>query len=280
MLARDVVEGFCSGLHKSPHKGFSVEFKEHRAYAPGDDLRTIDWKLFGKTDRLYIREREEETNLRCTLLVDASGSMAYRGSRATMSKFDYASRAAAGLAYLLIRQQDSVGLMTFDSAIREHIPPRARPKHLSLILAALDRTAPGEETDLGPVFRAAAPRLADRGLLVIFSDLFGDLDALKTAIAHFRHAKHEVIVFQTFDPDELDFPFRDWTQFASLEGASVRHTVDPAQVRASYLAKLADFRDRLTAECSRQRVTLVPLSTDRPPSDALAEFVAMRRRTP
>ncbi|MCP4510302.1 MAG: DUF58 domain-containing protein, partial [Fuerstiella sp.] len=153
VLAKQVVEGFCSGLHRSPHKGFSVEFKEHRAYSPGDDIRTIDWKLFGKTDRLYIREYEEETNLRCSILLDSSGSMAYSGSRATgVTKHDYAVSTAACLAYLMLQQQDSVGLVTFDKQVRRYIPPRARPKHLQAIINELKKQTPEFETELGDVF--------------------------------------------------------------------------------------------------------------------------------
>ncbi|HAD59260.1 MAG TPA: DUF58 domain-containing protein, partial [Planctomycetaceae bacterium] len=154
VIARQVVEGFCSGLHRSPHKGFSVEFKEHRQYVAGDDIRNIDWKLFGKTDRLYIREFEEETNVRVTILLDSSGSMGYTGSRSNgQSKHDYAVHTAACLAYLMLQQQDSVGLVTFDTAVRKHIPPRARPKHLQAIISELKQQKPGNETELGGVFQ-------------------------------------------------------------------------------------------------------------------------------
>ncbi|MCA9059967.1 MAG: DUF58 domain-containing protein, partial [Planctomycetaceae bacterium] len=170
LLAKQVVEGFCTGLHRSPHKGFSVEFKEHHQYVPGDDIRTIDWKLFGKTDRLYIREYEEETNLRCTLLLDSSGSMAYCGSRSNgISKHDYAVRTAACLAYLMLQQQDSVGLVTFDTAVRRYIPPRARPKHLKAIISELQQQQPGEETELSDVFHEMVTRIHRRGLLIILS---------------------------------------------------------------------------------------------------------------
>lgn len=280
LLAKQVVEGFCSGLHRSPHKGFSVEFKEHRSYVPGDEIRSIDWKLFGKTDRLYIREYEEETNLRCTILLDSSGSMAYSGSRSNgASKHDYAVRVAASLAYLLLQQQDSVGLVTFDTAVRNYIPPRARPKHLSAIIAELDKQKPGKETSLSDVFHKMAAKISRRGLLVILSDLFDDVDQLMKSLAHFRHANHEIVVLQIWDPDELDFPFRQWTQFASLEQTSNRHLVDPAQVRRAYLAKLAEYREQLARGCNRQRISLVPMTTDQSYADALAAFLAARRRS-
>ncbi len=279
VLAKGVVEGFCSGLHRSPHKGFSVEFKEHRSYVPGDDIRTVDWKLFGKTDRLYIREYEEETNLRCTILLDSSGSMAYSGSRSNGStKHDYAVRTAACLAYLMLQQQDSVGLVTFDKQVRRYIPPRARPNHLQVIVNELKSQKPQFETELGDVFREMVVKMHRRGLLIIISDLFGDVDQLMKALAQFRHANHEIMIFQIWDPDELDFPFRQWTQFASLEAAANRHLVDPAQIRRAYLEKLAIFRDQLTKGCNRHRISLVPMTTDQPHADCLASYLAMRRK--
>lgn len=278
VLARGVVEGYCSGLHRSPHKGFSVEFKEHRSYVPGDDIRTIDWKLFGKTDRLYIREYEEETNLRCTILLDSSGSMAYSGSRSNGStKHDYAVRTAACLAYLMLQQQDSVGLVTFDKAVRRYIPPRARPKHLQAIVNELKVQKPQFETELGDVFHEMVVKMHRRGLLIIISDLFADVEQLMKSLAQFRHANHEIIIFQIWDPDELDFPFRQWTQFASLESAANRHLVDPAQIRRAYLEKLAQFRDQLARGCNRHRISLVPMTTDQPHADSLAAYLALRR---
>jgi uncharacterized protein (DUF58 family) len=256
-----------------------VEFKEHRSYVPGDDIRTIDWKLFGKTDRLYIREYEEETNLRCTILLDSSGSMAYSGSRSNgISKHAYAVRTAACLTYLLLQQQDSVGLVTFDKQVRRYIPPRARPKHLQVIINELTAQKPEFETELGTVFHEMVSKLHRRGLVVIISDLFGDVDQLMKALAHFRHSNHEILIFQIWDPDELDFPFRQWTQFASLESATNRHLVDPAQIRRAYLEKLTLFREQLTNGCNRHRISLVPLTTDQPHADSLAAFLSYRRK--
>ena len=279
VLARSVVEGFCSGLHRSPHKGFSVEFKEHRSYVPGDDIRTIDWKLFGKTDRLYIREYEEETNLRCTILLDSSGSMKYSGSRSNGStKHDYAVHTAACLAYLMLQQQDSVGLVTFDKKVRRYIPPRARPNHLQVIINELQAQKPEFETELGDVFHEMVAKMHRRGLVIIISDLFGDVDRLMKSLAQFRHANHEIMIFQIWDPDELDFPFRQWTQFASLESAANRHLVDPAQIRRAYLEKLAQYRDQVTKGCNRHRISLVPMTTDQPHADSLAAYLALRRK--
>ncbi len=280
VLAKQVVEGFCTGLHRSPHKGFSVEFKEHRQYVPGDEIRNIDWKLYGKTDRLFIREYEEETNLRATILLDSSGSMAYSGTRSNgLTKHQYAVRTAACLAYMLLQQQDSVGLVTFDTKVRDYIPPRARPKHLQAIINQLGKTKPEHETDLGDVFHEMVSKIQRRGLVIVISDLFGDVDHLLKALAHFRHSRHEMMIFQIWDPDELDFPFRQWTQFSSLETANRQHLVDPAQIRRAYLEKLAVFREKLTSGCSRHRINLVPMSTDQPYSDALAAYLGLRRKS-
>jgi uncharacterized protein (DUF58 family) len=279
LLARQAVEGFCSGLHRSPHKGFSVEFKEHRAYVPGDDIRAIDWKLFGKTDRLFIREYEEETNLRCTILLDSSGSMGYSGARSSgISKHDYAVQTAACIAYLLLQQQDSVGLVTFDERVRKYIPPRARPRHLQALIGELRRQSPGRDTNLADVFHEMVVKIPRRGLLIIISDLFGDVEQLMKSLAHFRHADHDIMIFQIWDPDELDFPFRQWTRFQSREIRSKQHLVDPAQLRRAYLERLAAFREQLRRGCNRHRINLVPMTTDQPHADALAACLAGRKR--
>ena len=279
VLAERVVEGFCSGLHRSPHKGFSVEFKQHRPYVPGDEIRHIDWKVFGKSDRFYIREYEEETNLRCNLLLDASGSMDYRGTRSeNRSKLDYASRLAACLSYMMLRQTDSVGLITFDTKARKILPPRGRPAHVSNLIGVLEETKPGGETDLGAVFHELVPKLKRRGLVVIISDCFAEVESLMKGLAHFRHAKHDVLIFQIWDPDELDFPFRQWTRFDCLEQAERKHTVDPNHLRQAYLENLRVFREDLTQGCHRNRIDLVPMTTDQPYAEALSHYLAMRKR--
>ncbi|MFM7867720.1 MAG: DUF58 domain-containing protein, partial [Planctomycetaceae bacterium] len=203
----------------------------------------------------------------------------YRGSRSDgLSKHDYAVRTAACLSWLMLQQQDSVGLVTFDTAIRRYIPPRARPRHLKHIMTELAAQKPGAETSLADVFHQIASRIQRRGLVMILSDLFGDVDHLMKALAHFRHARHEVIILQIWDPDELDFPFRQWTQFTSLENSAQKHLVDPAQLRKAYLQKLQEYRDQLSRGCSRNRITLVPLVTSQPTADALAAWLAIRRR--
>jgi uncharacterized protein (DUF58 family) len=275
VFARQVVEGFCSGLHRSPHKGFSVEFKQHRQYVPGDEIRRIDWRVFGRSDRYYIREYEEETNLRATILLDLSGSMNY--GRGAVSKYQYATRLAACLAYLMMGQQDSVGLVTFDTKVRRYIPPRSRISHLRVLIDELENAKPGGETELGRVFHDLVPKLHRRGLLIIISDLFSNVPDLLKALAHFRHAHHEIVIFQIWDRDELEFPFKSWTQFDSLETAGVKHLLDPALLRQAYLANLERFRTDLTRGCRRHKIDLVPFTTDQPYSDALAEYLNRRR---
>ena len=279
LLARQVVEGFCSGRHRSPHKGFSVEFKEHRTYVRGDELRNIDWKAFGKSDRLYIREYEEETNLRCTLLVDRSGSMQYGGERSEgRSKYQYAQQLAASLSYLMLGQQDGVGLVTFDDQPRDWLPQRSRPSHLRSILSALAEDGSQRETDLGGVFEKIGPKLSRRGLLIILSDAMGDIEALSRALALFRSARHEILFFQILDPDEIDFPFSGRIQFRDLENATNEQMIDARAMRDAYLQRYAEHTEQLKQVCQRARVDLVQLSTDRPFADALHEYLSVRRR--
>lgn len=278
VLARTVVEGFTTGLHRSPHKGFSVEFKQHRQYVPGDDIRHLDWKVYGKTDRFFIREYEEETNLRCTIALDVSGSMNYRGEgHGAVTKHHYAMRIAASLAYLMLSQADGVGLVTFDTQVRHYIPPRSRPSHLKVLIDAMQTASVGGETELGPVFRELVPKLHRRGLVILISDCFGDVEQLMKGLAHFKHARHELIVFQVWDRDELEFPFRQWTRFDSLE-APAHHMVDPVHLRQAYMKNLEQYRELLTRGCRRQRIDLVPMTTDEPYADALAYYLAMRRK--
>jgi uncharacterized protein (DUF58 family) len=275
VFARQVVEGFCSGLHRSPHKGFSVEFKQHRQYVPGDEIKRIDWRVFGRSDRFYIREYEEETNLRATLILDRSGSMGYAGKRG-MSKFEYGTKLAACLSYLMLQQSDSVGLVTFDTQIRRYIPPRSRVSHLRVLIDELEKGEVGGETELGDVFHDLVPKLHRRGLLVIISDCFGDVATFLKAMAHFRHAWHEILVFQIWDRDELDFPFKGWTQFECLERAGTKHMLDPVLLREAYLSNLEKFRDELTRGCRRHKIDLVPFCTDQPYAEALATYLSRR----
>ena len=277
LLAEQVVEGFQSGLHRSPHKGFSVEFKQHRQYVPGDELRFVDWKVFGKSDKFFIREYEEETNLRCTVLLDQSGSMAYQGQSATFTKFDYAVRLTACLGYLMLQQQDAVGLITFDDQVRHQLPPRSRPAHLSAMIDILDSVQPGEETDVAEAFKSAVPKIHRRSLVAIITDCFGDLTEFMHSLVQLRFRQHEIVIFQIWDRDELEFPFTERSQFESLEPGFNPMVVDPVHLRESYLAELEQFREDLKERCFNNRVDLVPVVTDQPWADALAEYLAIRR---
>lgn len=277
LVARTLVEGFLTGVHKSPYKGSSVEFAEHRPYTRGDDLRRIDWRVHGKTDRYYVKEFEEETNLRAYLLVDASGSMGYRGRGP--SKFDYARHVAACLAYLMLHQLDAVGLATMDSQLRRFLPPRASAKHLLRILNVLEQTEPGGETSLAPLWHELAGRqIRRRGLVVVLSDCFDDVRALTLALKHFRHQKHEVLLFHILAPEELDFPFHKPTQFQNLELAGDRRLIDPARLRAGYLSRFQAFCRELRERARGMGVDYELLRTDEPVDRALGAYLARRRR--
>jgi uncharacterized protein (DUF58 family) len=279
LLARQVVEGTCNGRHRSPHKGFSVEFKEHRPYVSGDELSKIDWKVYAKSDRLYIREFEEETNLRCTLLVDRSGSMRYSGTRSEgRTKYDYAQQLSASLAYLMLSQQDAVGAVTFDNQPREIIPPRSRPSHLRAIMTALAADVTKRETDLGGVFSKIASKLSRRGLVVIVSDAMGDIASIGRSLAQFRSSNHEILFFQIMDPDEVDFPFSGRIQFRDLENVSNEHTIDARSLKQAYLNRLEQHDSALRDACRKNRVDLIRITTDRPFADVLHEYMALRRR--
>jgi len=284
LIARGVVEGFVSGKHKSPYKGFSVEFAEHnRQYVPGDDMRDLDWRVYGKSDRYYVKQYIEETNLRATILVDASGSMKYVGSQAAkhsgerLSKFRYAQYLTASLAHLMIHQQDAVGLVTFDTELRRYIPARSRSSHLRVLLAELNATAPGEETALAPIFHDVAERINRRGLVVIISDLFDELDPLLQALHHFRYRKHEVLLLHVVAEEELTFPFDQWSVFKDLERGSRRVQLDPRSVRAEYLDRVRKHIRRLEMGCGQMGVDYVPTVTNQPFDVALAQYLAHRR---
>lgn len=277
LFARGVVEGITVGRHRSPHKGASVEFKEHRQYVKGDEIRSIDWKLFGKTDRLYIRQYEDETNLRAMVLLDQSGSMAYAGSRAAgTSKHEFARRLVACLSTLLISQQDAVGLSTFDTEVRDIVPTRSKVSHLLPIFEALVRSKPGAETALSSTLQQVAEKLKRRGLLILVSDCFDEVDALMRSLSYFRHSGSEVVIFQIWDKDELDFPFRQRTQFRSLEATSNQRLVDPNAIRTAYLKRVAEFQEQMTERTARERIDLITCTTDQSYADILSAYIARR----
>lgn len=277
VVARLIVEGYMIGQHKSPFKGSSVEFVEHRQYYPGDEIRHIDWRAFGKTGRYYIKEFEEETNLRAYLLVDGSGSMAY--GQSTLSKFDYGRYLASALGYLLVLQRDAVGMVTFDSAVCDRIEPSTNPMTFQRITGALQAWEPaGRETSLARVFEQLVPTLKRRSLIVLISDFFDDLEPLRNALQQFRHERHEVVLFSIVAPEEEEFPFTRPTLFRSLERSSHRILVDPNRLRSIYLEQYARFRDGLEQMCGNLGVDLVRLTTSEPYHKALGAYLDARAR--
>lgn len=273
--ARTVVEGFVAGLHKSPYKGFSVEFAEHRQYMPGDPLRHLDWKVLGKSDRKYIKQYEEETNLRAMLLVDSSASMGY-GSRG-VTKLDYARQLAAALAYLMLRQNDAVGMFAFAAGRGEQIPPRSTMGHMRPLLLLLERLTPGGGTDFASSLHSLAERLTRRGLVVLLSDLLDDPERIAQAIHHFRHRKHEVIVFHVLDPQEVWFHFEREAVYVDVETGE-RVTTRPQELRQDYRTRVAEWKDRIRQFCIEKRAEYVPLTTDQPYERALLEYLSKRAR--
>jgi len=275
LRARLVVEGFIIGLHRSPYHGFSIEFAEHRPYMPGDEIKHIDWKLYGKTDRFYIKQFEEETNLKSYLLLDKSGSMNYQST--SVSKLTYASYLAAALGYLLLKQQDAVSLTLFDTEIRTYLPPSAKKSHLNLVLGALEKTSAGAETAIAPLLHEMAEKIKKRGLIILISDLLDDPLNVINALKHFRHKRHEVIVFQILDPQEIEFGFIRQTKFIDLENRDVLLT-EPGQVRKAYQQAVQAFIGDYKIQCRANNIDHVLLTTERPLDLALTEYLNKRAR--
>jgi uncharacterized protein (DUF58 family) len=276
LKARTIVEGFLSGLHRSPFKGFSVEFAEYRQYIHGDDLSTIDWKVYGRSDRYYVKKFEEETNLDCHLMLDVSGSMGY-GSRG-LTKFEYGACLAASIAYLMTRQRDAVGLTAFDQHIVDLLPASARPGHLRALLIALDRLRLGRTTNLSKPLHQLAETLSKRGLVVLISDLLDDPDAVIRGLRHFRFRGTDVIVFQILDPDETDFPFDRATRFEDLETSEEVMAV-PALVRSHYLSEIQGLIDRYKRELGTAGIDYQLLKTTDSLELALLSYLSTRGRT-
>ena len=276
LVARQVVEGFISGLHRSPHRGFSVEFSEHREYTPGDDLRHLDWVAWGRTDRYYIKQYEQETNLRAYILLDVSGSMNYRYG-APLTKLQYGSYLTACLAYLMARQQDVVGLVAFDEQTRLHLPPASTPAHLDRVFTGLEKLTPGKRTAIADTFHELADRIAKRGLIIIISDLYDEPAEVLRALQHFCYKKHQLIVFHLFDPAELELPFKRITNFVDLESGE-KLQVDPRLLRSAYQDELTAFVERYRKECSDRNIEYVLTRTDTPYDLMLLNYLARRRR--
>lgn len=296
LRAERIVEGFVSGLHRSPYQGFSNEFAEHREYVPGDDLRYVDWRAFAKSDRVYLKRFEEETNLIGYVVLDVSESMNYQSDRPApaspkngrrslghqpeeappMSKLEYAQTAAAALAYLILKQQDAVGLATFDDRVRTLLKPSGSPSQLTPVLTEIAKGGDREKTAAGPIFHELAERLSRRGVVMILSDLFDDPEPLLAGLKHFRHRRHDVIVMQVLDPAELEFPFQQPMLFKGLERLG-ELLVDPMRLRKAYKEEFDHFRTEVAAGCRAQGADYVLLRTDRPLEAALTAYLHKRQ---
>ncbi|MBU0690661.1 DUF58 domain-containing protein [bacterium] len=275
LRARMVVEGFIVGLHKSPYHGFSVEFAEHRPYMPGDTLRNLDWKVFAKTDRFYIKQYEEETNLKCYVLLDVSNSMNFGTTGVT--KFQYGSYLAAALSFLMIQQRDAAGLVTYDTDLRSYHPPRSVRTYLNVILSQLENTEPSSETDIGKNLHAVADRIRRRGLIIVISDLLDDPAKILSGLRHFRHDGHEVLVLHTLDPREIDFAFSGDVRFKDLETKDEMAT-HPWHLRKEYRELIRNFIEQLRRGCREDRIDYHLLNTSKPYDEALIQYLIKRKQ--
>ena len=275
LRARLVVEGYIIGHHRSPYHGFSVEFAEHRSYGPGDEIKHIDWKLFGKTDRLYVKRYEEETNLRAHIILDTSKSMLY--SSAEVSKLSYANSLAASLSYLMINQQDAVGIARFSDKIDTFIPPKARPSHLNLILSQLDDKYSGYDTQIGIVLHELADRIRKRGMVILISDLLDKPENIIKGLKHFRHQNQEVIVFHIKDRKESEFDFNTRTKFFDMETGEEIVT-EPWHIRSNYNELISKLESNYKSNCRENLIDYVPLFTDQSLDIGITEYLIKRSK--
>jgi len=275
IIARLVVEGFITGLHRSPYHGFSVEFSEYRPYMPGDPVRNIDWKVLGRTERYYVKQFEEETNLRAYLLLDSSGSMGYTSTHIT--KLQYAKYLGAALTYLLLCQRDATGLVTFNNQIKSYLPPKSVFSYLNQILLEMDSLKPEGRTKIADTFHILAEKIKKRGLIIILSDLFDNPDEILTALKHFRHRKHEIIVFQILDPMEIQFSFGNDTVFIDMETQEKIHTY-PKHIKGDYHQQIKKFLERFKKECFQHRIDYFRVNTTKTFDEALYHFLVKRKK--
>jgi uncharacterized protein (DUF58 family) len=275
LRARMIVEGFFTGMHRSPHRGLSIEFADHRPYTQGDDLRHIDWKVYGKTDKYFIKEYEQETNLDLMLAVDASASMAYRSDGAPLSKYEYATALAAALAYLGLQQRDAIGLARFDERITDFIRPTNYAHHWQTLVDELEREPCTGQTDLGHALQELAERLPHRMVVVLISDCFADVESILRGLQRLNHRRHEVLVCQVLDPAERTFPFKGPTVFRGLETGE-RIQTEPGGLRERYLQLLADFQAELGRGCRAMRIDYTSFDTAQTLGNALSSYLAVR----
>jgi uncharacterized protein (DUF58 family) len=276
--ARLIVEGLMTGQHRSPYQGISVEFAQHRPYVAGDDIRHVDWKVLAKTDRIYLKQYQEETNLHLICVVDASESMAYGSigeGNSMWSKYDHATAIAAVLSYMAIQQQDSVGLAVFDNELKRYFKPSNSPGQWKVITHELSQTPRLRKTNTGRILDQLAEKLTHRSLIVVLSDFFDDLEGIKKGLRHLRYRKHELMVFQILDPMEIDFPFEDVTLFKGLEELGELLT-EPRSLRDGYLAQLATATDELKRTCRGMDIDFVRMNSGDSLDVALSNFLASR----
>jgi uncharacterized protein (DUF58 family) len=276
LRAKFIVEGFLAGLHASPYHGFSVEFSEHRKYVPGDDLKDLDWGIYAKTDKYYIKKFEAETNVSGYLVMDLSASMAYT-YRQELTKFDYAICLAAALGYLMIHQQDPVGLVTFDTRIRACLPPRSKRTQLATMLAVLANLKPAGETDVGACLHQLAAMIRSKSLVMLFSDLLTDPEPVLESLHHLRHRGNEIILFHILDEAEVYFPFEGVIEFEDVEEHD-KLTIDARSMRSDYLQEVGQFRERYREECAKANIDFVPMDTSVSFDKALMEYLLQRRK--
>lgn len=277
MRAKVAVEGFIKGIHRSPYHGFSVEFSEYREYSPGDDPRYLDWRLFARSDRYYVKRFEDETNLRCYLVLDASRSMSYRSDPASYTKGDYARTVAATIAYFLSTQRDAVGLITFEDKVTEYVPPRYRPGHLRRLMAVLEREPAGRATDLAGPLEQIAATVRKRGLVILISDLLAPTDLLQARLGYLRSRGHDVVVLRVLDPAEVEFGFTAPAMFHDVESGRELY-VDPVAARAEYLGRFAAHAAAIERSCVDMGVEYQLLTTDQPLELVLFDLLKARMR--
>jgi len=278
LVARMVVEGVVTGLHKSPYQGSNVEFSEHRPYNPGDDLRHIDWKAHAKLDRFYVKKFEEETNLRGYLFLDASASMGFR-SGGGVTKLDYGRYLAVSLAYLMLMQRDNVGLSVFGSSVRRFVPPRGNRGHLQALIEELKAARPAGETRIAATLADLATRISRRGLVILISDLLEDQQAVLASLRHVRHRKNDVVLFQILDPHEVEVPWKGYLRLTDMEDHDSLAT-DPSWLKREYRSRVDGFLDRYRQGCLEEGMDHVLITTDRPLDEALSAYLAGRMRRP
>ncbi|MFC1759033.1 DUF58 domain-containing protein [Planctomycetota bacterium] len=273
LRARYIVEGFLSGMHRSPYFGQSVEFRQHREYAPGDDLRHVDWKVWARQDRLYVKQFEEDTNMRCTLLVDVSNSMKY--GNGPLNKYEYACSIAASMAYLILRQNDAVGAVAFDEKIRQIVPVRSKRNHLQAVIDSMNVSTPADKTEVLSIMKSVAEKNSRRGMMILISDLLTDVDRMVKGLRMLRQRGHDVMVFHIMDDDELDFPFDGPTRFEGMESVDTVNC-NPRALRDGYLEAMNTFLEDVRHGCAKNRVEYALIRTSQSLDAALATYLGNR----